>query len=98
VRGGRCLRRDRVLGTLRTKSGSAFGDSTLKDGLQEGKYCHDPRYLRYSTGESYRMRDSFCPFWAAWPSGRVEPYTITVPSNIDILCLSELSESILFKY
>jgi hypothetical protein len=31
VRGGRSLRRGRVLGTLRTKSGSAFGDSTLKE-------------------------------------------------------------------
>jgi hypothetical protein len=31
VRGGRSLRRDRVLGTLRIKSGSAFRDSTLKE-------------------------------------------------------------------
>jgi hypothetical protein len=29
VRGGRSLRRGRVLGTLRNKSGSAFRDSTL---------------------------------------------------------------------
>jgi hypothetical protein len=31
VRGDRSLRRDRVLGTLRTKSGSAFRDNTLKE-------------------------------------------------------------------
>jgi hypothetical protein len=31
VRGGKSLRRDRVLGTLRTKSGSAFRESTLKE-------------------------------------------------------------------
>jgi hypothetical protein len=35
VRGGRSLRRGRVLGTLHTKSGSAFGGSTLKEGNRD---------------------------------------------------------------
>jgi hypothetical protein len=35
VRGGRSLRRGRVLGILRTKSGSVFGGSTLKEGNRD---------------------------------------------------------------
>jgi hypothetical protein len=35
VRGDRSLRRDRVLGILRIKSGSAFGGSTLKEGNRD---------------------------------------------------------------
>jgi hypothetical protein len=38
VRGGRSLRRGRVLGTLRTKSGSAFGGSTLKGNRDASKH------------------------------------------------------------
>jgi hypothetical protein len=50
VRGGRSLRRDRILGTLRTKSGSAFRGSTLSyyiyndrgdTTFQEGRYYYD---------------------------------------------------------
>jgi hypothetical protein len=35
MRGGRSLRRGRVLGTLRIKSGSAFGGSILKEGNRD---------------------------------------------------------------
>jgi hypothetical protein len=51
VRGGRSLRRGRVLGTLRTKSSSAFRGSTLSycvysnrgdTTFQEGRYYHNP--------------------------------------------------------
>jgi hypothetical protein len=35
VRGGRFLRRGKVLDTLRTKSGSAFRGSTLKEGNRD---------------------------------------------------------------
>jgi hypothetical protein len=35
VRGGRSLRRDKILGTLCTKSGSAFRGSTLKEGNRD---------------------------------------------------------------
>jgi hypothetical protein len=35
VRGGRSLRRDRILGTLRTKSSSAFRGNTLKEGNRD---------------------------------------------------------------
>jgi hypothetical protein len=48
--------------------------------------CHDPRYLRYSTDESYRnVRFVLSFLWASWSSGRVEPYTTPLKRSLDTI-------------